>query len=257
MFTWGYWGWGSSTKKLKQAVDLVERSRGYEPPYFVDVRMKRSGRASGFQGATFERLLGKNRYRWMPALGNKRIKTRKGPKLQINEPEAAEELLGLALTLRKKHQRMIFFCQCGLPLDPDRNPPQCHRVEVASLLLKVARQRNVNLSIAEWPGGDPKRVTYEITDQQAEEILHGHRSPSLGRRLPTVDLLALPWSSLVRFHSPHQSFFALADAARFEGGQWKLPLLYEASQTDKPETLKRKAERDRCTFGLNTRQIGR
>ena len=45
MFTWGYWGWGSSTKKLKQAVDLVERSRGYEPPYFVDVRMKRSGRA--------------------------------------------------------------------------------------------------------------------------------------------------------------------------------------------------------------------
>lgn len=251
MFTWGYHGWGSSTKKLKQAVDIVERDRGYEPPFFVDIRMKRSGRAVGFIGTAFEKVVGKDRYRWMASLGNRRIKTRTGPKLQINEPEAAEELLGLALALRKKRRRVIFFCECHV------RHRICHRVEVASLLLKAARQRNVDLTIAEWPGGNPKRITHELTDHEAEKILHDNlRNLPLGRRLPSAEILALPWSSPVRFHAPHRSFYALADAARFEAKQWKLPLVEDA-QTGTRETLARKAARDRRTFGLDARQSSR
>jgi hypothetical protein len=113
MFTWGYHGWGSSTDKFKQAVDVVELERNFEPPFFVDIRARRSVRAVGFRDGAFDKRLGQERYRWMPSLGNRWVKTRKGPKIQINEPEAAEELLGLALSLRTKRRRVIFFCSCG------------------------------------------------------------------------------------------------------------------------------------------------
>jgi hypothetical protein len=73
MFTWGYDGWGSSTRQLKVAVDAVERERDFESPYFVDLRMSRSVRAEGFRENAFEKVLGRGRYQWMPSLGNKRI----------------------------------------------------------------------------------------------------------------------------------------------------------------------------------------
>jgi hypothetical protein len=47
MFTWGYDGWGSSTRQLKEAVDAVEQARGFEPPCFVDVRISRGVWAEG------------------------------------------------------------------------------------------------------------------------------------------------------------------------------------------------------------------
>lgn len=34
MFTWGYWGWGNSTRELVRAVDVVEKKRGFKPPIF-------------------------------------------------------------------------------------------------------------------------------------------------------------------------------------------------------------------------------
>ena len=58
IFTWGYYGWGNHTPQLVEAVDAVERSRGFEPPIFVDIRIRRTVRAKGFQGNAFEKLLG-------------------------------------------------------------------------------------------------------------------------------------------------------------------------------------------------------
>lgn len=81
LFTFGYWGWGNATPQLIQGVDAVERSRGFKPPMFVDTRIRRAGRAIGFQGAAFEKLLGANRHRWMPKLGNKGILSRSGPRI--------------------------------------------------------------------------------------------------------------------------------------------------------------------------------
>lgn len=57
VFIWGYDGWGASTRQLKAAVDTVEASRGYEPPYFVDLRISRSVRVEGFKEAAFVKVV--------------------------------------------------------------------------------------------------------------------------------------------------------------------------------------------------------
>jgi hypothetical protein len=79
IFTWGYYGWGNATPQLVEAVDAVETSRGFEPPIFVDIRIRRNVRAKGFVGSAFEKLMGPSRHRWMKSLGNKFIQTRTGP----------------------------------------------------------------------------------------------------------------------------------------------------------------------------------
>lgn len=196
IFTWGY-GWGSSTRQLKGAVDAVEASRGFEPPYFVDLRISRSVRAEGFREAAFEKLVGKGRYQWMPAPGNDRIKKRKGPRTEIHESASAEELLGIALRRKAKPQRVIMFCQCPLPGRP-RGHKRCHRVEVASLLLRAAAKRKVALTICEWPGGLPVSRTLAISGRNVERLHRGSKSISLGIRQPPAEVLRLPWGSIVR-----------------------------------------------------------
>src|ERR1019366_5621079 len=96
LFTWGYYGWGNHTPQLVDAVDAVETSRGFEPPLFVDIRIRRNVRAKGFVGSAFEKLLGPSRHHWMKSLGNKFIQTRTGPNIQIADPGAADALLDLA-----------------------------------------------------------------------------------------------------------------------------------------------------------------
>ena len=61
IFTWGYYGWGNATKQLVEVVDAVEQDRGFRPPVFVDIRIRRTVWAKGFQGNAFEKLLGPER----------------------------------------------------------------------------------------------------------------------------------------------------------------------------------------------------
>ena len=96
IFSWGYEGWGNATKELKEAVDAVELARGFKPPVFVDVRLRREVRAIGFRGAAFAQTVGKDRYVWMKCLGNLRIAQHRGG-IEIAEPSAAQDLLKLAL----------------------------------------------------------------------------------------------------------------------------------------------------------------
>src|SRR5262245_36744346 len=109
LFTWGYYGWGNHTQQLVKAVDAVETSRGYKPPIFVDIRIRRSVRAAGFTGTAFEKLLGADRHIWMKSLGNKFIQTRTGKSIQIAEPKTADKLLDLAIESDRHNQRLIFF----------------------------------------------------------------------------------------------------------------------------------------------------
>jgi hypothetical protein len=51
IFSWGYYGWGNHTSRLVQAVDTVEGSRGFKPPFFVDIHIWRSVRPAGFAGS--------------------------------------------------------------------------------------------------------------------------------------------------------------------------------------------------------------
>jgi len=108
MFSWGFAGWGNATPQLIAAVDAAERKRGFNPPIFVDIRFKRTGRAKGFKDHTFEDLLGWRRYRWMPTLGSSAIVTRKR-KTTIAAPKAARQLLDMALEASDRSARVIFF----------------------------------------------------------------------------------------------------------------------------------------------------
>lgn len=115
IFSWGYWGWGSTTTQLVQAVDAAEEAGGFKPPIFVDVRLRRSVRAKGFTGKAFERVVGPTRYEWMPRLGNRNIATGESG-TEIDDPTAAKELL--ARPGRRELQRsappalLLLLCRC-------------------------------------------------------------------------------------------------------------------------------------------------
>lgn len=107
LFTWGYWGWGGSTRstrKLVQAVDIAEKERKHKPPIFVDIRVRRSGKAKAFIGDAFERVVGAKRHRHMPKLGNRCVITGERG-IKIVDPSAARELLQLAIKCHRQKRR--------------------------------------------------------------------------------------------------------------------------------------------------------
>jgi hypothetical protein len=180
LFSWGFWGWGTSTKELVKVVDEVEKSRGFKPPKFVDIRIRRSGRAPGFVGKAFENLLGEDRYEWMDDLGNEAILTR-SRYLKIRKPASANELLNIAVEeLRNRNRRLLFFCACKRP--KIGGELACHRDEVAELVLKCARKQRQTIEIIEWPGEGPKRIEIRVPPKVFKAVKH-RKSIPLGKRI--------------------------------------------------------------------------
>jgi hypothetical protein len=83
------------------------------------------------------------------------------------------------LTQNDRGARVIFFCQCRYPRCDSRT---CHRVEIALLLLRAARRRNVKLTIVEWPGGTPRSLSHDRTDEAAEKNNTWKQEFALGRK---------------------------------------------------------------------------
>jgi len=191
LFMWGYYGWGNHTPQVVEAVDAVERSRGFQPPLFVDIRIRRTVTAKGFQGNAFEKLLGQDRHRWMKSLGNKFIRTRTGPNIQIAEPAAADELLDLAVDLGRCKQRLLFFCSCQWPRCDGEIA--CHRTTVAEFVLKAAKKRGVQVEIVEWPGGEPKQIDVDVTPQMFAAVRKGRMTIPLGNGPDLAEVAGLPW----------------------------------------------------------------
>ena len=230
LFSFGYHGWGTATNKLIQAVDAVETGRGYEPPVFVDVRYKRSGRAPGFNGTKFARTVGSERYEWMPELGNKAIDNPTGPRIQIVRPAAAEELLTRAQALAAQNRRLLFFCHCLLPY-PTKHPKSCHRSTVADLVLAAARRRAVDARVVEWPGGEPTtavlRVTRLIWRQLEKRHAQGEglQNIPLGTKRPDPKWLGLPWGSVIHAQLDIKNALAVvAGPANYARGHWQIPV---------------------------------
>ena len=154
IFSFGYCGWGSTTKVLIETVDRVEASRGYAPPLFVDTRLRRAVRAEGFRERAFENLLGPARHRWLKALGNRAIAD--GGDWVLDDKRGLDTLLDLAEQARAERRRVVFFCSCGVP------PNDCHRHRlVATALPARAARRGLDLEVAEWPGGAPQRLIWQ------------------------------------------------------------------------------------------------
>jgi hypothetical protein len=218
LFSFGYHGWGNATDRLIEVVDAVEASRGYDPPLFVDTRIRRSVRAVGFNGPAFEKLLGPERHRWMPALGNRHILTRQGPFIQIADPAAAEDLLDLALAAARR--RLLFFCSCPWPRQDGQIA--CHRAAIAGLVLEAARRRGIALEVIEWPGGGPVEYPLNATPQQAQAARSRVTLP-LGAQVNLAEVGALPWGSCLRLSASTR----LTGPARWQPRGWALPLLQD------------------------------
>jgi hypothetical protein len=224
IFTWGYYGWGNATPQLVEAVDAVETSRGFEPPMFVDIRIRRNVRATGFVGNAFEKLLGPGRHRWMKSLGNKFIQTRTGPNIQIAEPTAADELLSLAADLERRKQRLLFFCSCQWPRCDGEIA--CHRTTVAELVLNAAKKRGVQVEIVEWPGGEPRRIDLGVTPQVFAAVRKGRMTVPLGSEPDLAELAGLPWCSIATLQAKGEKLHRVVGRAISQTTGWALPVLY-------------------------------
>lgn len=196
MFTWGYDGWGNHTDRLVEMVDAVEKARGFEPPLFVDVRIRRAARAVGFRSSAFEELLGSRRYRWIRGLGNRQLLDGTEGEPIIHDPAAAKDLLDLALASATRNRRVLFFCSCAPPT-PSK-PKRCHRFDVAELLLERARKLGVALIIQEWPGGEPRLLDIPSDRRLRNELDRGLVNLSLPEPVDLGLLGGLPLGSVLR-----------------------------------------------------------
>ncbi len=254
LFSWGYWGWGNATPKFVEAVDAVERRRGFGPPVFVDVRISRSVRAVGFRDGAFARTLGGDRYVWMQRLGNQTVRTRTGPPIQIKDPKAAENLLELALDKARAGRRILYFCACEWPALPgdDHN---CHRVTVAELVLDAARRRGVGVEIVEWPGGEPGSLDVDLSPAHFRLLAAGAKSVPLPLATSPGDCAGTPWGSVLCARSELGVRQSLTGPVRFERGLgWYLPVLGHVEADVRGQRFPRATERFRREHGLEPRR---
>jgi len=221
IFSWGYYGWGNHTPELIEAVDAVEKSRGFKPPIFVDIRIRRSVRAAGFNGPSFEKLLGTKRHVWMKSLGNNFIETREGPPIQIADPKSAKDLLRFAKTHALEKRRLIYFCSCQWLRCEGK---ECHRAEVTRLLFKFAKEEGSSVELVEWPGGQSKRVPLKAAPEIFRAVRNGGKTIPLGKNAD-AKMLGLPWCSVATLHSNGESFHRIVGPAVRSKGQWCLPVL--------------------------------
>ena len=222
IFTFGYYGCGNATPQLVQAVDAVETSRGFEPPIFIDIRIRRNVRAKGFVGNAFEKLMGPSRHRWMKSLGNKFIQTRTGPFIQIAEPSAAGTLLDLALESAGHKQRLLFFCGCQWPMCDGEIA--CHRKTVAELVLQAAQKRGESVEIVEWPGGEPSQIDLDVTPQVFAAVRKGRMTVPLGKQPNLAVVAGLPWGSIATVRSSGDKLYRIVGPAIWQTDKWSLPV---------------------------------
>lgn len=252
LFTFGYYGWGNSTPQLVQAVDAVERSRGFKPPIFVDIRIQRAVRAPGFTGNAFGELLGAKRYRWIKALGNKQIETRTGPRIQIAEPSAANDLLDLAMEAAKDQRRLIFFCGCEFPRCDGR--VNCHRTTVAALAIKAARRRGRNTEVVEWPGGDPNQLDLPTDIKSFNDLLRGKLNIPTGN-MALRESAGIAWGSTATISADGQNVKAVIGPAQFRRQAWQLPVLFWGEGYTQPD-IRREGAKVRKAYGFEASFAG-
>ena len=219
-FSWGYSGWGNHTRELAEMVDAVEAARGFDPPLFVDVRLRRQVRAIGFRDRAFEKVVGADRYVWMPGLGNRAIGDGSGV-VQLDEPAAIEDLLARVLDGGER-RRVIFFCSCQSP----HARASCHRGLVVDALIEAAARRATKLRVQEWPGGVPVVANVTVSDAILKQL---QGSGELTRiPLPVgVSLAAagaLPCCSVLRFRNGATRVFAPSGPATMTARGWTLPI---------------------------------
>jgi hypothetical protein len=242
MFTFGYWGWGNATEQLVRLVDAVEQSRGFRPPRFADIRISRSVRAPGFNGNRFEDVVGEARYRWLKSLGNKRITTKRGPRIQIADPKGAVELLDYALSAWEERRRVIFFCSCEYPCWNSKS--NCHRVTAAKLVAREAAKRGVPIELCEWPGPGLREIAVDLDDTVMRKSLKNNSAIPLGAEVDLAVFGLLGIGTLATLRSARQVDYRVVDRMIWKNHQWQLPILESFEDGDATKTDYRSAAKE-------------
>jgi type I restriction enzyme, R subunit len=129
---------------------------------------------------------------WMKTLGNRSIITKRG-QMEIADPGAVTDLLEHILQANDQKRRVLFFCACEYP--GTVHSPGCHRATVAGLFLKAAaHQKDVRLTVAEWPGGEPRVTELRTSRQVVKQLLRGATRVPLPKN-DRRELATLPWCS--------------------------------------------------------------
>jgi hypothetical protein len=233
-FSWGYWGWGTKAERFIEAAAAHEAAAGFEPPAFADVRLRRSVRAEHFKDNHFAKIVGQDRYKWFPGLGNAHIATHKRG-MRIAKPDEAEDLLEYIKAQAKLKRRVMFFCACEWIMTDGK--PSCHRHAVADLLLAAARKQGINLEIVEWPGDEPIEVDIDCDDEIRKTLKN--TAVSLGPVLPEDGLATLPWGSVVNFvcEEDRTPTPIVTGPAIFKKGHWRLPIILELPEDNDLDTV--------------------
>jgi hypothetical protein len=257
VFSWGYWGWGTTTRQLVRAADAAEAAKGFRTPIFLDIRLRRQGRAKGFVGNAFHDLVGESRYRWMEDLGNLAIATGRGG-VEIKNPTAVAKLLELALYATDERRRVIFYCACEFPCLNGKLT--CHRREVADLLLVHAKKVGLAVSVVEWPGGKPVETQLKVDCKLFSAVMRGRKSiPFSISQLN--DFAGLPWASVVAVECEGGATtgYVMVGPARFAAsrngdGFWYLPVIEPPEPGATGKSLLEHAAQWRKTHGLDERK---
>lgn len=190
----------------------------------------------------------------MSSLGNKRIASKSKSGIQIAKPEAAKDLLNLAVEAAEQSRRVIFFCSCVSPKTAGK--VSCHRWPVGSLLLQEAQRRKMRLKVIEWPGGDPEHFEFRVSPKVFDVLQKGAVSLSLGTRASRPVFGGMAWYSPVTIHSKKGSLRVLSGPAEYSRGGWQMPFWEIFTSPTTPISIcKQEAGRIRDSFGLEERTV--
>jgi hypothetical protein len=241
-YTFGYWGWGTTTERLVKLAAEWEEKAGRPAPLWVDIRWSRSVRAPGFREGAFSRATGAALYTWMQGLGNSAIGV-KG--LKIANPAAASRLLETILEAHEAQRRVIFFCACEQIRMEGRI--SCHRAYIANLLLAAARRGGHELTVVEWPGGEAESHIFAVDDR----VLRGWDSWVMAKKnVPAKAPLLVPQATAFRLRGRTEERVALMQTPLYANG-WKYRLLWTPLPPMSEAALTRKQKSVRQAFGLD------
>lgn len=247
LFSFGYFGWGNAIDELLAITHTIEAERGFEPPIFVDIRYRRAVRAQGFREDGFARRLGHENYRWMKTLGNRAIGSGK-PRIEIAAPDAAHQLLDLALDAHQRKRRVIFFCACESPCD-------CHRHVVGKLVVRAARKRREPVNVVEWPGtAISAGVALDVN--VSPNIYDGAVGDSIWMPLPRSLSLAqvgvLSWGAVGRVRARGRApALVVLGSVRPRDGRWHIETYFPQEESEQWTVVDalRVARRERLRLG--------
>jgi hypothetical protein len=243
----GHQPWGRAPRQLQVAVDAVERGRGFGPPQFVDLRPRRIARARSSSGSAFERLVGKDRYRWVKIPDPGPSKEKPGSELV----STAADLLELALDAADTGCRVILLGVVPFPKEEGR--VVCPRYTMGTLLLQQARKYDVPLDVVEWPGGNPRDCSLRLNDEELEAVAQGKPNVDLGATFEEA-LGGLPWGSTAILRSDGRDLCRVVGPACGGERGWALPVLWPRwSKSPEAEVCHDQARALRRGFGLDPR----